>query len=175
MLVVTVRARWTCCGKWGPTRASGTTPLDLVKNEGYCSWTRHLGSLTGTSPAQSFVACDSWAHLEGLLAMTALNTPEDVGACGASEQGSASSGISRHRHRLAHTASSELEDAVGGSSGSGAAEHGAEVVAEGVRSVDGAEAALSTVNGVRRTLVDEMMHARTVAANQGVSWLGCGE
>jgi hypothetical protein len=49
------------------------------------------------------------------------------------------------------------------------------VVAEGVRSVDGAEAALSTVNGVRRTLVDEMMHARTVAANQGVSWLGCGE
>ena len=136
-----MRARWTCCGKWGPTRASGTTPVDLVKNEGYCSWTTHLGSLTS------------------------LNTPEDVGACGASEQGPASAGIARHRQRLAHTASSEPEDAVGAET----------LEAEGMRSADGAEAARSTVNGVRRTLVDEMMHARTVAASQSCSWLGCGE
>jgi hypothetical protein len=28
---------------------------------------------------------------------------------------------------------------------------------------------------VRSSLVEEMMHARSVAASQSVSWLGCGE
>ena len=118
-----MRARWTCCGKWGPTRAGGTT--ELVPAE-FCCFGRHLGP-----PAS-------------------LSTPEEVGACGASGAG----GVARHVRHLLHTAGDPR--------------------ASTLRSVDGSSAASAsqpTAGGVRDTLVGEMMHARSVAAEQGVSWL----
>ena len=144
-----MRARWTCCGKWGPTRAGGST--ELLASEAFCSFTRHLGSLT------------------------TLNTPEDVGACGAAEKGAESEGIARHKHRLAHTASDPDEAGPVRSSTYSVARAGGGGQDEGTAARRDGSDESTVVNGVRRSLVDEMLHARSVAASQSVSWLGCGE
>ena len=130
-----VRARWTCCGKWGPTRAGGIT--ELLRSEGFCKFTRHLGSLTS------------------------LNTPEDIGACGAAEEQAGSKEASQLR-RLVHTAS-----------GSESERSPTPSIHEGVD--DDGTSRDDPANRVRASLVEEMMHARSVAASQSVSWLGCGE
>ena len=130
-----MRARWTCCGKWGPTRAGGNT--ELLRSESFCSFTRHLGSLSS------------------------LNTPEDIGDCGAAmEQGDAEDVPTQTRR---------LRTALGLESGRSLTSSTTEGVdGDGTRQDDPA-------NRVHASLVEEMMHARSVAAAQSVSWLGCGE
>ena len=113
-----LRARWTCCGKWGPSRHSVTPP-----REQFCTFGRHL---SGFSP---------------------LSTPEDVSAYAATP------GVS-----AAHAQGLTGEGQPSGRLHSRAARTGER---GGV--------------AVQRTLVDDMLEARALAATQSVSWLGCGE